>query len=216
MVRLAREALRIEPLDASADAALGDALFNLGRYREAFNVYDRMALLAPGVASFTRVASARELIGHRAAAATADELALEAGSVIPENDAWATVQLGNVDFNAPLSMSNVGGQGKDGIRVIFGFNPQPDPPAMPPLVGVHAPVTLNVNGGLGGDSIAARVGFNPQPDPPASPIAVNLLGGGGADSVRFDLLPASQGESTFSLQVSDPHRYRGTSLMTVR
>ena len=58
-----------------------------------------MALLAPGVASFTRVASARELIGHRAAAATADELALEAGSVVPENEAWAMVQLGNVDFN---------------------------------------------------------------------------------------------------------------------
>src|SRR5206468_3084039 len=72
------------------------------------------------------------------------------------------------------------------IRVLYGFNPQPDPPAMPPLVGIHAPVTLNVNGGLGGDSIAARVGFNPQPDPPASPIAVNLLGGGGADSVHFD------------------------------
>jgi tetratricopeptide (TPR) repeat protein len=98
-LRLAREAIRIEPLDASADAALGDALFNLGRYSKAFKVYDRMALLAPGVASFTRVASARELIGHRAAAATADELALEAGSVVPENDAWAMVQLGNVDFN---------------------------------------------------------------------------------------------------------------------
>ena len=61
-LRLAREALRIEPVDASADAALGDALFNLGRYGEAFRVYNRMALLAPGVASFTRVASARELI----------------------------------------------------------------------------------------------------------------------------------------------------------
>ena len=58
-----------------------------------------MALLAPGVASFTRVASARELIGHRWAAAAADELALEVGSVVPENDAWAMVQLGNVHFN---------------------------------------------------------------------------------------------------------------------
>jgi tetratricopeptide (TPR) repeat protein len=98
-LRLAREALRLEPLDASADGALGDALFNLGRYRAAFRVYDRMALLAPGVASFTRIASARELIGHRAAAAGADELAIESGSVIPENEAWAMVQLGNVYFN---------------------------------------------------------------------------------------------------------------------
>jgi tetratricopeptide (TPR) repeat protein len=98
-LKLARDALRLQPLDGSALGALGDALFNLGRYRQAFRVYDRMALLAPGVASFTRVASARELIGHRPAAAAADELALEAGSVVPENTAWAIVQLGNVDFN---------------------------------------------------------------------------------------------------------------------
>src|SRR4051794_31513635 len=98
-VRLAQEALQLEPLDASADGALGDALLNLGRYRAAFRVYDRMALLAPGVASFTRVASARELIGHRAAAAEADTLAIESGSVVPENEAWAMVQLGNVYLN---------------------------------------------------------------------------------------------------------------------
>src|SRR3954449_5697971 len=98
-LRLAQEALRLEPVDASADGALGDALLNLGRYRAAFRVYDRMALLAPGVASFTRVASARELIGHRAAAAEADTLAIESGSVVPENEAWAMVQLGNVYLN---------------------------------------------------------------------------------------------------------------------
>jgi tetratricopeptide (TPR) repeat protein len=98
-LRLAREAVRFDPVNGAGYGALGDALLNLGRYREAFKVYDRMALLSPGVASFTRVANARELLGHRAAAAAADQLALEAGSVVPENVAWASVQLGNTYFN---------------------------------------------------------------------------------------------------------------------
>ena len=98
-LRLARRAVRLDPNNGAAYGALGDALLNLGRYRQAFRVYDGMALLAPGIASFTRVANARELLGRRSAAADADELALEAGSTVPENVAWATVQLGNVYFN---------------------------------------------------------------------------------------------------------------------
>src|SRR5437764_3461554 len=58
-----------------------------------------MALIAPGIASFTRVANARELLGHEAAATEADELALETGSTVPENVGWTMVQLGNVHFN---------------------------------------------------------------------------------------------------------------------
>lgn len=98
-LRLAREAVQLDPYNGSAYGALGDALLNLGRYNRAFRVYDRMALLAPGVASFTRVANARELLGRPAAAAQADELALEAGSTVPENLAFAAVQLGNTRFN---------------------------------------------------------------------------------------------------------------------
>jgi len=99
-LRLAGRAVGLDPYNGGAYGALGDALLNLGRYRQAFKVYDRMALLAPGVASFTRVANGRELLGRPAAAAEADELALEAGSAVPENVAWAAVQLGNVRFNA--------------------------------------------------------------------------------------------------------------------
>ena len=99
-LRLARHAVRLDPENGSAYGALGDALLNLGRYPQAFRVYDRMALRAPGIASFTRVANARELLGRPQAAAEADELALEAGSPVPENVAWAMVQLGNVRFNA--------------------------------------------------------------------------------------------------------------------
>ena len=96
---LAREAISLAPDNGAAVGALGDALLNLGRYRAAFRAYDRMALLAPGIASYTRVANARELLGRPAGAAAADELALEADSTVPEHVAWTMVQLGNVFFN---------------------------------------------------------------------------------------------------------------------
>ena len=96
---LARLAVRLDPESGSAYGALGDALLNLGRYHGAFAAYDRMAVLAPGIASYTRIANARELLGRPAAAAEAAELALEADSAVPEHVAWTMVQLGNVHFN---------------------------------------------------------------------------------------------------------------------
>jgi tetratricopeptide (TPR) repeat protein len=99
-LRLARQAIRLDPEDGSAYGALGDALLNLGRYDAAFAAYDRMANLSPGIPSYARVAHARELRGDTAAAAEAYELALETGSSVPEYVAWATVQLGNLYFNS--------------------------------------------------------------------------------------------------------------------
>jgi tetratricopeptide (TPR) repeat protein len=99
-LRLARLAIGLDPDNGSAYGALGDALLNLGRYRQAFAAYDRMALVAPGIASYTRVANARELLGRPAEAAQADALALQTGdSTVPEHVAWTMVQLGNVRFN---------------------------------------------------------------------------------------------------------------------
>ena len=99
---LARLAIGLAPDSASAYGALGDALLNLGRYRLAFKAYDHMALLAPGIASYTRVANARELLGRPAGAAEADGLALQTDSTVPEHVAWTMVQLGNVRFNMGL------------------------------------------------------------------------------------------------------------------
>src|ERR671934_137655 len=81
-------------------AGVAAAVLHLGRYRLAFKAYDHMALLAPGIASYTRVANARELLGRPTGAAEADELALQTGdSTVPEHVAWTMVQLGNADFN---------------------------------------------------------------------------------------------------------------------
>ncbi len=98
-LRLARRALRLEPESGPAYGALGDALLNLGRYHQAFAAYDRMAVIVPGVASYARVAAAREILGRPAAAAEAIALGLASDTTVPEHAAWATVQLGNVEFN---------------------------------------------------------------------------------------------------------------------
>jgi tetratricopeptide (TPR) repeat protein len=98
-LKLARNAIELDPDSGSALGALGDALLNLGSYREAFRVYDRMARIAPGIASYTRVANARELLGRPSAAAEADRAALEIDHAVPEHVAWTMVQLGNVAFN---------------------------------------------------------------------------------------------------------------------
>jgi tetratricopeptide (TPR) repeat protein len=96
---LARRAVKLDRYNASAYGALGDALLNLGRYQTAFAAYDRMAVLAPGIAGFARVANARELRGHPEGAIDALQLALEADSTVPEQVAWTQVQLGNARFN---------------------------------------------------------------------------------------------------------------------
>jgi tetratricopeptide (TPR) repeat protein len=87
--RLARQALEHNRDDALALAALGDALVALGKHRDAFRAYDRLASLGPSVGAYARVATARQLLGRPAAALDAMELALEAGSGIPEQEAWA-------------------------------------------------------------------------------------------------------------------------------
>jgi len=87
--RLARQALARDPTDALALGALGDACVALGRHREAFRTYDRLAALGPSVGAYARVAAARQLLGRPQEALDAMELALEAGSGIPEQEAWA-------------------------------------------------------------------------------------------------------------------------------
>ncbi len=92
----AREVLRIEPSNTAALGALADALINTGDYRQAFAVLDRMADVGPSVAAYARVSFARRALGRPKAALDAMELALEAGSGIPEQEAWARAQYGTM------------------------------------------------------------------------------------------------------------------------
>ena len=96
---LAEKAVDLNPRSAAAYGVLGDSLIELGRYREAFARFDRMASLKPALASYSRVSYARELLGRPRAAIAAMRLAVEAGAGTGEPVAWALVQLGNLYYD---------------------------------------------------------------------------------------------------------------------
>ncbi|HUH14721.1 MAG TPA: tetratricopeptide repeat protein [Gaiellaceae bacterium] len=80
MLTLARRALALEPESADVHGLLGDALLELGRYREAFAAFDRLAALKPNVSAYARVSYARELRGDLAGALKAIELAIDSAA----------------------------------------------------------------------------------------------------------------------------------------
>jgi tetratricopeptide (TPR) repeat protein len=77
---------------------MGDALVELGRYPAAFAAFDRMVGLRPSLASYARVAYARELTGDLEGAASAMRLALDAAGGQPEPTAWSLVELAKLDL----------------------------------------------------------------------------------------------------------------------
>jgi tetratricopeptide (TPR) repeat protein len=93
-----RRAVRLLPGSARPYGVVGDALVELGRYRAAFAAFDRMAAVRPSLASYARVAYGRELVGDRAGARKAMQLALEAGAGQPEPTAWVHVELAKLAF----------------------------------------------------------------------------------------------------------------------
>jgi tetratricopeptide (TPR) repeat protein len=94
-----RRALRRSPTTARTYGVIGDALVELGRYREAFAAFDTMARLRPSLAAYARVSYARELLGHTRDARAAMELALDAASGQAEPLAWTHVQLGKLAWS---------------------------------------------------------------------------------------------------------------------
>jgi tetratricopeptide (TPR) repeat protein len=97
---LGRRARALSPRTARSYGVIGDALVELGRYREAFAAFDTMARLRPGVAAYSRVSYGRELLGDVPGAIEAMRLALEASAGQREPYAWTAVQLGKIHWNA--------------------------------------------------------------------------------------------------------------------
>jgi tetratricopeptide (TPR) repeat protein len=89
---------RLLPGSARPYGVIGDALVELGRYREAFAAFDRMSALRPSLASYARVAYARELTGDLVGAKAAMQLALEAAGGDPEPTAWSLVELAKLEL----------------------------------------------------------------------------------------------------------------------
>jgi tetratricopeptide (TPR) repeat protein len=98
-LQLGRRALRLSPTTARNYGVTGDALLELGRYREAFASFDTMARLRPGVSSYTRIAYARELLGNLDGAKRALLLARDAAADEPEPLAWTETQLGKLELS---------------------------------------------------------------------------------------------------------------------
>src|SRR3954471_2809409 len=61
---LGRKAHAISPTTALNYGITGDALVELGRYPEAFEAFDTMATLRPGLSSYARVSHGLELLGR--------------------------------------------------------------------------------------------------------------------------------------------------------
>jgi tetratricopeptide (TPR) repeat protein len=95
---LGEQARDLNPYSARPVGVIGDALVELGRYREAFHAFDTMNRLRPSLSSYARVSYGRELIGHTAAAIKAMKLAVDAASGAAEPTAWTHVQLGKLYF----------------------------------------------------------------------------------------------------------------------
>lgn len=95
---LGRRALALSPTTARNYGIVGDALLELGRYREAFDTFDTMARLRPSVSSYARIAYARELQGNLGGARQALLLARDAAADEQEPYAWTETQLAKLEL----------------------------------------------------------------------------------------------------------------------
>ena len=93
-----RRAARLLPGSGRPYGVIGDALVELGRYPEAFAAFETMVTRRPGLASYARVAYARELTGDLEGARGAMRLALQAAAGAPESTAWALVELAKLEL----------------------------------------------------------------------------------------------------------------------
>lgn len=92
------EAEGLLPGSARPYGVIGDALIELGRYEEAFAAFERMVSLRPSLASYARVAYARELTGDPVGARAAMQFALDAAAGQPEPTAWTHVELAKLEL----------------------------------------------------------------------------------------------------------------------
>jgi tetratricopeptide (TPR) repeat protein len=97
-LRLGQRARTLAPGSAKPFGVIGDALIELGRYPEAFRAFERMTALRPSLASYARIAYARELSGDPAGAIAAMRLALDAAGGVPEPTAWTHVELAKLEL----------------------------------------------------------------------------------------------------------------------
>ena len=124
-LRIGRAAQAAAPGTAAPYGVVGDAQLELGRYREAFATFDRMAALKPNASSYSRVSYARELRGDVAGAIEAMELALDASIGRPEATAWIAVELGKLHWSVGR-IAESASHYRFALRVVPGYVPALD------------------------------------------------------------------------------------------
>lgn len=92
------EMTRFAPDDPANWGTLGDALMELGRYKDAGDAYAKMLSFRPDLASYNRVAWFQFVNGHVNEAIAMMKSAIAADSPAAENVAWCWNDLGNIYF----------------------------------------------------------------------------------------------------------------------
>src|SRR5262245_18454738 len=174
-LRYGEQARRLLPGSARPYGVIGDALVELGRYHEAFSAFDRMVSTRPSLASYARVAYARELTGDLPGAASAMRLALEATGGQPEPTAWALVELSKLES----SLGRTGEAERDARSALRAFPGYPN--ALIQLAHIDA-----TNGRIAAALASARQAADAVPTPQALSLVGDLLDrrGRGADARR--------------------------------
>jgi tetratricopeptide (TPR) repeat protein len=98
-LRWADRARKIDPNSSAVYGVRGDALIELGRYKQGFAALQRMVDLRPGLASYARASYAWELQGQTRNAIDSMKLAAQAAST-PADAAFADYYLGELYWNA--------------------------------------------------------------------------------------------------------------------
>jgi tetratricopeptide (TPR) repeat protein len=97
-LRWGERARSINPYNANVYGVIGDAQVELGRNGDADVTFQKMVDTLPGSASYARVSYARELQGNVAGAIVSMQAALDVAGM-PADQAWASNQLGDLEFN---------------------------------------------------------------------------------------------------------------------
>jgi tetratricopeptide (TPR) repeat protein len=97
-IEWANKALKAEPNRADAYGLLGDAATEMGDYDSAFEHYQKMLDLKPGIASYSRAAHLLFITGGFEKATLLMSKAVGSGGAYPENKAWCIAQMALLDF----------------------------------------------------------------------------------------------------------------------
>jgi tetratricopeptide (TPR) repeat protein len=98
-IEWAKKALKLEPDRADAYGLLGDAATEMGDYDSAFEHYQKMLDLKPGIASYSRSAHLLFVTGGFQKATLLMTKAIGAGGAYPENKAWCIAQMALMNFS---------------------------------------------------------------------------------------------------------------------